>query len=86
MPFFMNECLDRPPVAAVDSGETGAPGNCFHDAAVYEAGGTLLSCRVRMATGQYVSCLPTGSLCGSKSETAAKSAFSPVHLHTQTVL
>ncbi len=55
---------------------TDAPGNCFHDAAVYEAGCTLLRRWVHMAPGQAVSCLLTGSLCGSKSEATANAALS----------
>lgn len=73
-----------PPVAAIDSVKE-VPGNCFHDAAVYETGCTLPRHWVCMATGQVVSCLLTGSLCGSKSDCSQYCSLSLCLPYTQTL-
>lgn len=73
-----------PPVAAIDSVKE-VPDNCFHDAAVYETGCTLPRRWVCMATGQAVSCLLTGSLCGSKSDCSQYCSLSLCLPYTQTL-
>lgn len=78
---FMNECHDLSTSGCCWLSKTDVPGNCFFDAAAYEAGCTLPKC---LGAGQNVSCLLTGSLCGSKSETPASPAYTLAQTHTVT--
>lgn len=79
---FMNECHDLSTSGCCWLSKTDVPGNCFFDAAAYEAGCTLPKC---LGAGQNVSCLLTGSLCGSKSEIAANTLLPLTHSHRRTL-
>lgn len=86
----MNECLDLSTSGCCWLNRrlpTDVPGNSFHDAASVR--GRLHVAEALSSTGNVPGCqLLTGSLCGSKSETAAHTAFSLslslIHMQTDT--